>query len=44
LQANLHFGADMSTMPESKSLYARLEGYDAIAAVSENLVGRLMAD
>ena len=31
-------------MPESKSLYARLEGYDAIAAVSENLVGRLMAD
>jgi len=34
----------MSSMPESKSLYARLGGYDAIAAVSENLVGRLMAD
>src|SRR5260370_19633024 len=34
----------MSSMPESKSLSARLGGYDAIAAVSENLVGRLMAD
>jgi len=34
----------MSSMPESKSLYARLGSYDAIAAVSENLVGRLMAD
>ncbi len=33
----------MSSMPESKSLYARLGGYDAIAAVSEK-VGRLMAD
>jgi hemoglobin len=31
-------------MPEPKSLYTRLGGYDAIAAVSENLVGRLMAD
>jgi hemoglobin len=31
-------------MPEEKSLYARLGGYDAIAAVSENLVDRLMAD
>jgi hemoglobin len=31
-------------MPESKTLYAQLGGYDAIAAVSENLVGRLMAD
>jgi truncated hemoglobin YjbI len=31
-------------LPESKSLYARLGGYDAVAAVSENLVGRLMAD
>ncbi len=31
-------------MPESTSLYTRLGGYDAIAAVSENLVGRLMAD
>ena len=31
-------------MSEEKSLYARLGGYDAIAAVSENLVSRLMAD
>lgn len=31
-------------MAESKTLYARLGGYDAIAALSENLVGRLMAD
>jgi hemoglobin len=31
-------------MRESKTLYARLGGYDAIAAVSENLVSRLMAD
>lgn len=31
-------------MTESKSLYTRLGGYDAIAAVSENLVGRLIAD
>jgi len=31
-------------MPGAKNLYARLGGYDAIAAVAENLVGRLMAD
>jgi hemoglobin len=31
-------------MPQSESLYARLGGYDAIRAVSENLVGRLMKD
>ena len=31
-------------MSEEKSLYARLGGYDAIAAVSEDLVSRLMAD
>jgi hemoglobin len=31
-------------MPESTTLYSRLGGYDAIAAVSENLVGRLMGD
>jgi hypothetical protein len=43
-QANLHFGADTSSMPESTSLYARLGGYDAIAAASEDLVGPLMAD
>lgn len=31
-------------MPEEKSLYTRLGGYDAIAAVADNLVARLMAD
>ena len=31
-------------MPGPKTLYARLGGYDAIAAVAENLVGRLMSD
>ncbi|MBI1790499.1 MAG: group 1 truncated hemoglobin [Acidobacteria bacterium] len=31
-------------MSEEKTLYARLGGYDAIAAVAENLVSRLMAD
>jgi hemoglobin len=31
-------------MSEELSLYSRLGGYDAIAAVSENLLGRLMAD
>ncbi len=31
-------------MSEAKTLYARLGGYDAIAAVANNLVSRLMAD
>ena len=31
-------------MSETKTLYARLGGYDAIAAVAENLVSRLRAD
>lgn len=31
-------------MSEVQSLYTRLGGYDAIAAVSENLVARLTAD
>ena len=31
-------------MSEAKTLYARLGGYDAIAAVAENLVSRLRAD
>ena len=31
-------------MPDTNTLYARLGGYDAIHAVSENLVGRLVAD
>jgi len=31
-------------MSQEKSLYERLGGYDAIAAVSDNLVGRLMSD
>ena len=31
-------------MADEKSLYARLGGYDAIAAVTENLLARMMAD
>ena len=31
-------------MSEAKTLYARLGGYDAIAAVAENLVSRLRTD
>jgi hemoglobin len=31
-------------MSEAKTLYARLGGYDAIAAVANNLVSRLMSD
>ena len=31
-------------MPQEKSLYARLGGYDAIAAVADHLVARLMKD
>ena len=31
-------------MGEQKSLYARLGGYDAIAAVADNLLPRLMSD
>jgi hemoglobin len=31
-------------MSEEKSLYARLGGYDAIAAVADNLLPRLMSD
>ena len=31
-------------MSESKTLYARLGGYDAIAAVADDLVARLRAD
>lgn len=31
-------------MSEARSLYARLGGYDAITAVADNLVSRLMAD
>lgn len=31
-------------MSESESLYTRLGGYDAIAAVAGSLIGRLMAD
>src|SRR5947209_5284440 len=31
-------------MSEEKSLYARLGGYDAIAAVAANLVSRIRAD
>jgi hemoglobin len=31
-------------MSDEKTLYARLGGYDAIAAVSDNLLPRLMSD
>lgn len=31
-------------MPEAKSLYARLGGYDAVVAVVEDLLPRLMGD
>ncbi len=31
-------------MAEAKTLYARLGGYDAIAAVADTLLSRLMAD
>ena len=31
-------------MTESKTLYARLGGYDAIAAVADDLVARLRTD
>jgi len=31
-------------MSETKTLYARLGGYDAIAAVADNLLPRLMSD
>src|SRR6266704_5313460 len=34
----------MSEQPKDATLYARLGGYDAIAAVAEDLVPRLMAD
>jgi hemoglobin len=31
-------------MSDEKSLYARLGGYDAIAAVADNLLPRLISD
>ncbi|HEV8714395.1 MAG TPA: group 1 truncated hemoglobin [Candidatus Binatia bacterium] len=34
----------MTQQGNNGTLYARLGGYDAIAAVAENLVGRLIAD
>ena len=34
----------MSTASQEATLYTRLGGYDAIAAVADNLLGRLMAD
>ena len=33
-----------NSMQEKKTLYARLGGYDAIAAVTDDFVGRLVAD
>ena len=36
--------SSLDTAQEKKSLYARLGGYDAIAAVVDDFVGRLVAD
>lgn len=33
-----------TTQPEKKSLYQRLGGYDALAAVTDDFIGRLVAD
>jgi len=37
-------GAYVHAQSQAKSLYARLGGYDAIAAVSDEFVGRLAGD
>ncbi len=37
-------GAYVHAQSQAKSLYARLGGYDAIAAVSDDFVGRLASD
>lgn len=43
MNASLTGGGNMGGQ-EKKSLYARLGGYDAIAAVTDDFVGRLVAD
>lgn len=39
-----HVAAHEPTKPAGSSLYQRLGGYDAIAAVTDDFLGRLMAD
>ncbi len=41
---NASMSGAMANSQEKKSLYARLGGYDAIAAVVDDFVGRLVAD
>ena len=41
---NTSMSGSMANTQEKKSLYARLGGYDAIAAVTDDFVGRLVAD
>jgi len=43
VNASLAKGGNVSE-PQAKTLYARLGGYDAIAAVVDDFVGRLVAD
>ena len=43
LNASIANGENVSE-PQAKTLYARLGGYDAIAAVTDDFVGRLVAD
>src|SRR5262245_65953133 len=43
MNASLTGGGNMGGQ-EKKTLYARLGGYDAIAAVTDDFVGRLVAD
>jgi hemoglobin len=43
LNASLANGGNAGE-PQAKSLYTRLGGYDAIAAVTDDFVGRLVAD
>src|SRR5262252_2054022 len=43
LNASLAKGGNVSE-PQAKTLYARLGGYDAIAAVVDDFVGRLVSD
>ena len=43
VSANATFAQDDKSMKQEKSLYQRLGGYDAIAAVSDEFIGRLVA-
>jgi hemoglobin len=42
--SNTSMSGPMTSTQETKSLYTRLGGYDAIAAVVDDFVGRLVAD